>query len=33
VLNGPDGSPISLSGKYPEFAENYMNEDWCAALA
>jgi hypothetical protein len=33
VVNGPDGSPISLSGKYPEFAEDYMSEDWCAALA
>jgi len=30
---GPDGSPISLSGKYPEFAEGYMSEDWCAALS
>jgi hypothetical protein len=33
VVIGPDGTPISLSGKYPEFAEAYMNEDWCAALS
>jgi hypothetical protein len=28
-----DFSPISLSGKYPEFVEGYMSEDSCAALA
>jgi hypothetical protein len=33
VVIGPDGTPISLSGKFAEFAENYMSEDWCAALS
>lgn len=33
VVIGPDGSPISLSGKYPEFIEGYMEEDFCAALS
>jgi hypothetical protein len=33
VLVTLDFSPISLSGKYPEFVEGYMSEDWCAALA
>jgi hypothetical protein len=33
VVIGPDDEPIFLSGKYPEFAENYMSEDFCAALS
>ena len=33
VVVGPDGDPISLSGKYEEFEEAYMNQDFCAALA
>jgi hypothetical protein len=33
VVIGPDGTPISLSGKYPEFMEGYMSEDFCAALS
>ena len=28
----PEGNPISLSGKYPEFLPGYMSEDFCAAL-
>jgi hypothetical protein len=30
---GPDGQPISLSGKYPEFEAVYVGQDFCAALA
>jgi hypothetical protein len=30
---GPDGQPVSLSGKYPDFENAYMNQDFCAALA
>lgn len=30
---GPDGQPISLSGKYADFESAYMNQDFCAALA
>jgi hypothetical protein len=30
---GPDGQPISLSGKYPDFEDTYMSQDFCAALA
>jgi hypothetical protein len=33
VVIGPDETPISLSGKCPEFAETYMIEDFCAALS
>jgi hypothetical protein len=33
VVIGPDGKPISLSGKFPEFEAAYMGEDFCAALA
>jgi hypothetical protein len=33
VVIGPDGEPISLSGKYAEFDAAYMNQDFCAALA
>jgi hypothetical protein len=33
VVIGPDGEPISLSGKYADFAENYMSEDFCAAVS
>jgi hypothetical protein len=33
VVIGPDGDPISLSGKYAEFEEGYMDQDFCAALA
>ena len=33
VVIGPDGDPISLSGKYPEFIAGYMNDDFCAAIA
>jgi hypothetical protein len=33
VVIGPDDTPIFLSGKYAEFAENYMSEDFCAALS
>jgi hypothetical protein len=33
VVIGPDGEPISLSGKFPEFEEAYMDDDFCAALA
>ena len=33
VVIGPDGEPISLSGKFPEFEAAYMGEDFCAALA
>jgi hypothetical protein len=33
VVIGPDGSPISLSGKYAEFMEGYMEEDFCAAIS
>jgi hypothetical protein len=30
---GPDGQPVSLSGKYADFENAYMNQDFCAALA
>jgi hypothetical protein len=33
VVLGPNGQPISLSGKYPEFQSTYMSQDFCAALA
>ena len=33
VVVGPDGEPISLSGKFLEFEEGYMDQDFCAALA
>jgi hypothetical protein len=33
VVIGPDGDPISLSGKFAEFEEGYMDQDFCAALA
>lgn len=33
VVIGPDGQPVSLSGKYPEFEAAYMSQDFCAALA
>jgi hypothetical protein len=33
VVIGPDGQPISLSGKYPEFAATYIGQDFCAAIA
>jgi hypothetical protein len=33
VVLGPDGQPISLSGRYPDFQNAYMGEDFCAALA
>jgi len=33
VVVGPDGEPISLSGKYVDFDEAYMDQDFCAALA
>jgi hypothetical protein len=33
VVIGPDGDPISLSGKFEEFEAAYMNQDFCAALA
>jgi hypothetical protein len=33
VVIGPDGEPISLSGKYPEFESAYMDQDFCAALS
>jgi hypothetical protein len=33
VVIGPDGQPISLSGKYAEFDAAYMDQDFCAALA
>ncbi|HWC87980.1 MAG TPA: hypothetical protein VG388_15710 [Solirubrobacteraceae bacterium] len=33
VVIGPDGTPVSLSGKYAEFESTYMSEDFCAALA
>jgi hypothetical protein len=33
VVIGPDGQPISLSGKYPEFEAAYIGQDFCAALA
>jgi hypothetical protein len=33
VVNGPDGEPISLSGKFTEFEAGYMDDDFCAALA
>ena len=33
VVIGPDGEPISLSGKFPEFEAAYIGEDFCAALA
>jgi hypothetical protein len=32
VVIGPDGEPISLSGKFPEFEAAYLGEDFCAAL-
>jgi hypothetical protein len=28
-----DDTPISLSGEYADFAENYMREDFCAAVS
>jgi hypothetical protein len=33
IVVGPDGEPISLSGKYLDFDEAYMDQDFCAALA
>jgi len=33
VVIGPDDEPISLSGKFPEFEEAYMDDDFCAALS
>jgi hypothetical protein len=33
VVIGPDGQPISLSGKFPEFEAAYMSDDFCAAVA
>jgi len=33
VVIGPDGDPISLTGKFEEFEAAYMNQDFCAALA
>jgi hypothetical protein len=30
---GPDGQPVSLTGKYADFENAYMNQDFCAALA
>jgi hypothetical protein len=33
VVIGPDGDPISLSGKFEEFEAAYMDQDFCAALA
>jgi hypothetical protein len=33
VIVGPDGDPISLSGKYADFEAAYMDQDFCAALA
>jgi hypothetical protein len=33
VVIGPDGEPISLRGKFEEFEVDYMNQDFCAALA
>jgi hypothetical protein len=33
VVLGQDGTPISLSGKYPDFEKAYMSQDFCAALA
>jgi len=32
VVIGPDGEPISLSGKFAEFEAGYMDDDFCAAL-
>jgi hypothetical protein len=32
VVIGPDGQPISLRGKYPEFEATYVGQDFCAAL-
>ena len=32
VVIGPDGDPVSLSGKYAEFEAAYMDQDFCAAL-
>ena len=32
VVVDSNGEPISLSGKYPEFIEGYMDDDFCAAL-
>jgi len=33
VVIGPEGEPISLRGKFPEFEEAYMDDDFCAALS
>jgi hypothetical protein len=33
VVTRPDGTQIFLNGKYPEFVEDYMDEDFCAALS
>ena len=32
VVIRPDGEPITLRGKYPEFEAAYVGEDFCAAL-
>ena len=32
VTDDSNGEQTFLSGKYPEFAEDYMSEDYCAAL-
>jgi len=33
VVVGPDGEPVTLRGKFPEFEAAYMDQDFCAALA
>ena len=33
VVIGPDREPVSLSGKFAEFEDAYMDQDFCAALA
>ena len=32
VITNSDGEQIFLSGKFPEFLEGYMDDDFCAAL-
>jgi hypothetical protein len=33
VVTNSDDEQIFLAGKFPEFEEGYMNDDWCAALS
>ena len=33
VVIGPDGQPVSLSGKYADFETAYMGQDYCDAVA